>query len=1040
MPSHYLCNAIFCTVLAIALASMARAEPAATGTPTTGAIADIVTMLDQEKFDPTRFARLQAEADAASSAGADRKATAAFLLKRSQARTTLGRIADAIKDAEAAIEIGTAEKIPAVSLYRQQLALLYGWSGERLRSLEQWRAVDAGFPADEVSIARFVAARWIGVNYLQLGDMERAESAFRRIEDLLERARQSPGWAANPQRVGVESHVLFGRAALAEARGHFHEASVLWEEAERHFRTYLAQVAQGSRPNVEQLTEWVVARAGRSMAREGRLAEAEAEGRRALVSWLKLGGKYNLNSARIITAFAFVLTEQGRFAEAEVLIRNVLEIYDALGTAHDAEYYGICLNQLAGIIALQGRWSDAAQAYAQLDAATRSWSEARRDDELDVTRVYTAYKVGDVATGLAVVQRLVARQTAKFGTDNPETALARGMYGLGLVLAGREVEALPVLHAATDILVTASHDSATEEDDAVAAVTREHRVQTVIEAYIDLLSRKAPSVAAADDEAVTAGFRFAEGLRGHSVQKALVASAARASARTPALASLARQEQDLAKQVGAQLALLNNVLALPPDQRDDRAIADLRASIDRLREQRAAARHAIAEQFRDYAALTDPRPPRVREVREALHPGEAYVSFYFGQEKSFVWAIPKDGVIAFAAIPLSAEQLGHKIATLRQALEPTVETVQDIPPFDVASAYELYALLLKPVEPGWRSAKSLIVATNGALGLLPLGLLPTAHVEVDAREPFFVGYRAVPWLSRSHAVSLVPSAAALLTLRHLPPSSDKRYPLVGFGDPLFNQAQADEGQRPPPTMASTASMASSFRGAPLHRRSAPKYDGVNRVSLASLPRLPDTADELRSVAEALGADPGRALHLGKAANERAVRQADLLHYRIVMFATHGLVPGELDGLDQPALALSAPDIATTDGNGLLTVDKILDLKLDADWVVLSACNTGTGSGAGAEAASGLGRAFFYAGTRAVLVTNWSVHSQSARDLVTDLFSRQTADPRLTRAEALRQAMIALMDGKGFTDDGGKILFTYAHPLFWAPYSIIGDPG
>jgi CHAT domain-containing protein len=122
------------------------------------------------------------------------------------------------------------------------------------------------------------------------------------------------------------------------------------------------------------------------------------------------------------------------------------------------------------------------------------------------------------------------------------------------------------------------------------------------------------------------------------------------------------------------------------------------------------------------------------------------------------------------------------------------------------------------------------------------------------------------------------------------------------------------------------------------------------------------------------------------------------------------------------------------------MEEILALKLDADWVVLSACNTGTGAGAGAEAASGLGRAFFYAGTRALLVTNWSVHSQSARELTTDLFRRQAADPNLSRGEALRQAMVTLLDTKGYADESGKMAFSYAHPLFWAPYTIIGDGG
>jgi CHAT domain-containing protein len=198
-----------------------------------------------------------------------------------------------------------------------------------------------------------------------------------------------------------------------------------------------------------------------------------------------------------------------------------------------------------------------------------------------------------------------------------------------------------------------------------------------------------------------------------------------------------------------------------------------------------------------------------------------------------------------------------------------------------------------------------------------------------------------------------------------------------------------------------------MRGIALKRRAAPQLDGANSADLAMLPRLPDTAEELKSISIALEADPSKVLNLRVEANEQVVKTTDLSKYRILVFATHGLVPGELDGLTQPALALTAPDVAGVEGDGLLTMEEILALKLDADWVVLSACNTGTAAGAGAEAASGLGRAFFYAGTRAILVTNWSVHSASARELVSDLFRRQAKDPKITRTEALRQAMLAL---------------------------------
>jgi CHAT domain-containing protein len=112
---------------------------------------------------------------------------------------------------------------------------------------------------------------------------------------------------------------------------------------------------------------------------------------------------------------------------------------------------------------------------------------------------------------------------------------------------------------------------------------------------------------------------------------------------------------------------------------------------------------------------------------------------------------------------------------------------------------------------------------------------------------------------------------------------------------------------------------------------------------------------------------------------------------------------------------------------------VLNLKLNADWVVLSACNTAAGDGEGAEAVSGLGRGFFYAGTRALLVTHWPVETVSARKLTTRLFERYAQDPQLSRAQALRGSMLALM-----TEQAQG--YSYAHPLFWAPYALIGDGG
>jgi CHAT domain-containing protein len=271
----------------------------------------------------------------------------------------------------------------------------------------------------------------------------------------------------------------------------------------------------------------------------------------------------------------------------------------------------------------------------------------------------------------------------------------------------------------------------------------------------------------------------------------------------------------------------------------------------------------------------------------------------------------------------------------------------------------------------------------------------------------------------------------------LPLGSAKREKLIAFGDPYFSIEQAAETARRPE--GDVVEVGAAARGLPFRRRATVRTAALDSAELARLPRLPDTADELRSVAEALEADPAKVLNLGRDANEQKVKATDLSRYRIIAFATHGLLPGDLNGLSQPALALTAPSVADVDGDGLLTMEEILALKLDADWVVLSACNTGAGAEAGAEAASGLGRAFFYAGSRALLVTNWSVYSAPARVLVTDLFRRQATDPSLGRAEALRRAMIAVMDGPGYAGEGNES-FSYAHPIFWAPYTLIGDGG
>jgi CHAT domain-containing protein len=381
------------------------------------------------------------------------------------------------------------------------------------------------------------------------------------------------------------------------------------------------------------------------------------------------------------------------------------------------------------------------------------------------------------------------------------------------------------------------------------------------------------------------------------------------------------------------------------------------------------------------------------------------------------------------------------VRNLRKALDPNAATLGDIPAFDTTLANRLYATLLVPVAAGWQGASSLLIVPHKALGQLPFGLLVTeATKPADAAgQPLFAGYKNVPFLIRKAAITQLPSVTALATLRALPAADPSRKAFAGFGDPWFSAQQAAQARAAAPAqVAQTAGV--QTRGLRLVRRNAPATQGVNSAELALLPRLPDTAEEVRNIALALNADLTKDVFLGAQANEQLVRTMNLADRRVVLFATHGLIPGDLNGLTQPALALSAPGVAGSGGDGLLTMEDILGLRLNADWVVLSACNTASGDGAGAEAVSGLGRAFFYAGARALLVSNWPVETVSARALTTDLFKRQAADARLGRAEALRRAMLALIDGPGALDPTGASQFSYAHPIFWAPFSVVGDGG
>jgi CHAT domain-containing protein len=395
------------------------------------------------------------------------------------------------------------------------------------------------------------------------------------------------------------------------------------------------------------------------------------------------------------------------------------------------------------------------------------------------------------------------------------------------------------------------------------------------------------------------------------------------------------------------------------------------------------------------------------------------VLFALADKESYVLALTREK-FDWQWIPFGADALSQKVAVLRRGLDvgKAYDASGKSGLYDLALANELYAALFAPVEALVKDKRSLLVAPSGALTALPFHLLVTEKPAAAIPDKL-EGYRDAAWLLRRQAVSVLPSVASLNALRGFARRDQAVKPMTGFGDPLFNPSGSGNERRTASRSVTGLAYTDFWQGA-----------GVDRGKLAlALPQLPDTADELNAVGKDLGVVAAD-IHLGADASETTVKRAPLADYRIVYFATHGLVAGDIKGLAEPSLALSIPKQPSALDDGLLTASEVAGLKLNADFVVLSACNTIAGDKPGAEALSGLARAFFYAGARSLLVTHWAVDSAAATRLTTSTFDLLKAEPKLGRAEALRRAMLTYLDDASSPRN--------AYPALWGPFALIGE--
>lgn len=985
-----------------------------TFTPPPRRVDDILAVLDQTMAADTASME-KVKANAASPGPGPREAPMAFYKRRGTALADLGQVAKALPDLQKAYALMKRSKIwdPEIE---KNLALAEMQAGNLNRAIELFQN-HLKHPN-----ARGVAYTQLVKLYGRMGNLEAAGKIRRQCIDTFS-ARRRPN--AGPWRdVHVGQCNFWYLTALGkhvEAEPHIREALDGWDRL---------RDVHGSGPAMGHLY------LSMNLVKQGRTVEAEVVARQAIRDALAVGRESSV-TGYALWGLGEALLAQGRLEEAEKIYGAAVNILSSLGVPNDSM-------TLAWGRIYQGKTLAAREKY---DGALAVFKQAR--DGLVANQflyagffermpdiIFTHLMAGEVDPALEMIGRAYPVVSQGMGEESYRAVELRAIRAMAQAQKKNLKAALADFAASMPILIKKRNTA----ENYVARL----RQTRIIEAYLDVLYQVQGTDLAArhDIEPAQEAFKMAETLSAGSVQKALEASGARAAVNDPDLADLVRREQDAVARLKTLGETLTDILASPPGQQDPAAREEVKAAIATLEKAQFALNEEIRNRFPKYADFIDPEPLGFKTLQGLLRPNEALVAFTTTRRGTYAWAFPSQGAVAFAAAGLDWEALRGMVSKLRLALDPEPESFGEIPDFDLEAAYEIYRKVLEPVSAGWKGAEEIIVAVSGPLGQIPFGVLPTGPPPV-ANVPglLFGNYRKVPWLIRQKAITRVPSASAFALQRQAPAGRPERRAFAGFGDPIYNPGQLSEpGKKPVMALASRGGRL-KIRGVRVTDKGSLDNDAVLSSQIGILNRLPDTADEIESIAKTMGADPSRDVFLGPRASEAAVKSTNLSDRRVIAFASHALVPGDLNGLDQPALALSAPSVTGQAGDGLLTMGEVMQLKLDADWVVLSACNTGAAGGAGEEAISGLGRAFFYAGARALLVSMWPVETTSAKKLTTGLFEIQKKNPDLSRSAAFRQSILAIMDGPGLRDDNtGKTVASYAHPLFWAPFIIVGDSG
>lgn len=845
---------------------------------------------------------------------------------------------------------------------------------------------------------------------------------------------------------------LFNLAQGKVGRGLYPEAEELLQRALR-----IQEATLGDDPAVAM----TLGELAMLIGRQGRTEQARPLLERALEIRLTTSGE-SMYSATVLLQLAEVNVRLNRLREAESAAQRGLSIMDKLGVSGWMK--SVPRAVLGRIYLAQGRAAEAEANHlanlADVSAALGADNVMVRQIEADLARLYDVEK--RYAQALPIQKRVLAAYEAAFGPDAEETVLAANNLAWIQSQLGQNEDALQTYERASagwvrrrqlELAVPGAAAREQQSSELVRyAYTFANHVRTAYR-----VMQATPPDSPRSNELIRRSFELAQWANLTEAAAALAQMSARVARGSGSHAQMLRRYQDLNVQWRVLDQRLFDALKIQASERKPAEEQDIRSRISAVSAALTDLRGQIEKALPAYAEMAFVKPVPVRDIQNLLNDDEILVQFFSWDDETYIWIVRKQGS-TWARRKIGLDQMFNRVAALRCGLDgelwqsarsrlrcrallgkklvPRKPGAHELPPFDLELAYDTYKELLGGALEERTRNKRLLIVPSGPLAQLPFEVLLTSPPPQGVSTIEALGQAS--WLGVRQSITVLPSVSALKALRGQARKSAARRPLVGFANPLLDGpdssflakaklARERTGCEDKLQRLQVASADHASRGGLHAKRSA----HAARADLASQLPLPDTVDEICAVAASVDAKADD-LFIGGRATEARVKQlsasGDLADYKVLHFATHGALAGEIGGVEEPGLVLTPPATPSSQDDGYLSASEIAELKLDADWVILSACNTAAGGVRGAEALSGIARAFFYAGARSLLVSHWSVYSSAAVDLVTSAFGELRTSPSISRAEAMRRARAAVSGRGGFA----------AHPAYWAPFSLVGE--